>query len=65
MRVTIVRNTVAARRVVEVGAILTLDDAEGRLLVSLGKAVETSAAPRVVAPALTVQTQPAPGRRRR
>ena len=40
MIVTITRNTVAARTPVFVGDVLELDDAEARMLIRMGKAVE-------------------------
>lgn len=43
MIVTITRNTVAARNPVFVGDVLELDDAEARMLIRMGKAVEAVA----------------------
>ncbi|HEU6436581.1 MAG TPA: hypothetical protein VE028_03955 [Nitratidesulfovibrio sp.] len=52
MIVTITRNTVAARTPVFVGDVLELDDAEARMLIRMGKAVEAvDDAPKEAAPA--------------
>lgn len=77
MIVTITRNTVAARNPVFVGDVLELDDAEARMLIRMGKAVEAvedapeEAAPSEVeqapadAPAPVSVPQTAPNKRRK
>ncbi len=72
MKVTILRNTVAAKQSVKVGAVLDLPDHEARFLVNIGKAeVFTEVA--TVAPAaesnetLSVEaaTKPAPAKQKK
>lgn len=77
MIVTITRNTVAARNPVFVGDVLELDDAEARMLIRMGKAVEAvEDAPKEAvtaeaehaqadAPAPVSAPQPAPNKRRK
>lgn len=43
MKIKIVRGTVAAKAVRKVGAVVDVDNAEGRFLIGIGKAVEIPA----------------------